>query len=108
MRVKSRLQQGMTDEVKQLLKKGIPPEKLIFYGLEYKFITQFLMNEISFEMMKERLVIAIQQFSKRQMTFYRKMEREGYKIHWINAMQAFESIFENTVSIIEVQNRQSR
>ena len=105
MRVGSRLQQGMIDEVKQLLEKGITPEKLIFYGLEYKFITQFLMNEISFEMMKEKLVIAIQQFSKRQMTFYRKMEREGYKIHWIDAMQSFESIYENTVSIIKGHNR---
>ena len=83
-RLKYRLEHGMIEEVKALIDKGIPPEKLIFYGLEYKFITQYLTGEINYEVMVERLNVAIHQFAKRQMTYFRKMERDGLKINWLS------------------------
>lgn len=86
-RLHQRLQQGMVEEVKGLMEKGIAPEKLVFYGLEYKFITQHLQNEISYEEMIEKLNIAIHQFAKRQMTYFRHMERKGTAIHWLDAEQ---------------------
>lgn len=83
-RLYHRLKYGMIEEVNALIDKGIPPEKLIFYGLEYKFITQYLTGEMPYEVMVERLNIAIHQFAKRQMTYYRKMERDGLKIKWLS------------------------
>ncbi len=83
-RLQHRLEHGMLEEVKALIEKGIPPEKLIFYGLEYKFITQYLMGEMNYEIMVERLNVAIHQFAKRQMTYFRKMERDGLKINWLS------------------------
>ena len=85
-RLHERLQSGMIDEVEQLLAAGIPADKLIFYGLEYKFITQYLQGELSYEAMTLRLETAIHQFAKRQMTFFRKMERDGLPIHWLNGL----------------------
>jgi tRNA dimethylallyltransferase len=82
-RLHERLQNGMINEVKALIDTGINPNKLIFYGLEYKFITQYLMGEMSYEIMIERLNVAIHQFAKRQMTYFRKMERDGLKINWL-------------------------
>jgi tRNA dimethylallyltransferase len=82
-RLHQRLREGMVDEVKQLLESGISPEDLVYYGLEYKFITQFLQGQLVYDEMVERLNTAIHQFSKRQMTWFRKMERDGYVIHWI-------------------------
>lgn len=84
-RLKARLQEGMVEEVQTLLDKGISPEDLIYYGLEYKFLTQYLTGELSFEEMSERLKTAIHQFAKRQMTWFRKMERQGMLIHWIDS-----------------------
>lgn len=83
-RLHERLQNGMIEEVKTLLGKGISAEKLIFYGLEYKFITQYLTGEMSYEIMVERLNVAIHQFAKRQMTYFRKMERDGLRINWLS------------------------
>lgn len=83
-RLQHRLECGMIKEVKALINKGIPPEKLIFYGLEYKFITQYLTGEMAYEIMVERLNVAIHQFAKRQMTYFRKMERDGLKINWLS------------------------
>jgi len=83
-RLKQRLRDGMIDEVQQLLDKGIPPEVLMYYGLEYKLITRFLLKEFSYNTMVEKLMVAIHQFSKRQMTWFRKMERDGFAIHWID------------------------
>ena len=83
-RLHHRLEDGMIEEVKALLDKGISPEKLIFYGLEYKFITQYLTGESTYEIMVERLNVAIHQFAKRQMTYFRKMERDGLKINWLS------------------------
>ena len=86
-RLKARLEGGMVDEVKALLDEGIPAEHLIYYGLEYKFVTEYLIGKTTYEEMFQRLEIAIHQFAKRQMTWFRGMERRGFKIHWIEAMQ---------------------
>ena len=82
-RLEERLQGGMVEEVKALLDKGISPEDLIYYGLEYKFITKYILGEYSYEYMKEHLAIAIHQFAKRQMTWLRGMERRGIPIEWV-------------------------
>ena len=86
-RLKARLEGGMVDEVKALLDEGIPADDLIYYGLEYKFVTEYLIGKTTYEEMFQRLEIAIHQFAKRQMTWFRGMERRGFKIHWIEAMQ---------------------
>lgn len=83
-RLKHRLENGMIDEVKALVDKGITYEKLEFFGLEYKFIAKYLRAQISYEEMFQKLNTAIHQFAKRQMTWFRKMEREGIKINWID------------------------
>lgn len=85
-RLKARLDEGMIDEVEKILNAGVSPEDLIYYGLEYKFVTQFVIGEISREEMEEKLEIAIHQFSKRQMTWFRGMEKRGIKIHWIDGL----------------------
>jgi tRNA dimethylallyltransferase len=78
-----RLEEGMISEVKNLLENGLEPEQLTFYGLEYKYITQFILGQTSFDELFNKLNIAIHQFSKRQMTWFRKMEKNGIFIHWI-------------------------
>jgi tRNA dimethylallyltransferase len=83
-RLKQRLETGMVDEVKHLIDQGISTETLIYYGLEYKFITLYLTGKISYEAMVKDLEIAIHQFAKRQMTWFRGMERRGIKINWID------------------------
>lgn len=83
LRLKARLESGMIDEVKRLLDAGIPPENLIYYGLEYKFVTLYLTGQLELNQMIESLEIAIHQFAKRQMTWFRGMERRGFKIHWL-------------------------
>lgn len=83
-RLYKRLENGMVDEVASLLKRGIPAEDLIYYGLEYKFITLYLTGKLDYQTMTEQLNVAIHQFAKRQMTWFRKMEREGMVIHWID------------------------
>ena len=84
-RLKARLENGMVEEVKALLDEGIPAEDLIYYGLEYKFLTEYLIGQLTYDEMFQRLEIAIHQFAKRQMTWFRGMERRGFKINWINA-----------------------
>ncbi len=83
-RLDERLKEGMVEEVQGLLDKGIPPEDLIYYGLEYKFVTLYLTGQMTFDEMKSRLAIAIHQFAKRQMTWFRGMERRGIPIEWIS------------------------
>ena len=83
-RLEDRLQHGMISEVEGLLKKGYSPAQLKFYGLEYKFVTRFLEGELTYEEMSEGLNIAIRQFAKRQMTWFRRMERSGTHIHWLD------------------------
>jgi tRNA dimethylallyltransferase len=75
----------MVDEVKKLLDSGIDPESLIYYGLEYKFLTEYIIGRTTYDEMVERLEIAIHQFAKRQMTWFRGMERRGHNIRWIDA-----------------------
>ena len=84
-RLKARLENGMVEEVKALLDEGIPAEDLIYYGLEYKFLTEYLTGQLTYDEMFQRLEIAIHQFAKRQMTWFRGMERRGFNINWINA-----------------------
>ena len=82
-RLTSRLEEGMIEEVSLLLKSGITPDDLIYYGLEYKFITLYLIGQISYDKMVSELEIAIHQFAKRQMTWFRGMERRGFSINWL-------------------------
>lgn len=84
-RLHQRLQNGMVEEVRRLLDRGVAPEDLIYYGLEYKYLTLYLTGKLSYEEMAEQLNIAIHQFAKRQMTWFRKMEREGLNIRWLKA-----------------------
>jgi tRNA dimethylallyltransferase len=84
-RLQSRLNEGMIEEVRQLLDAGIPPDDLIYYGLEYKYLTLYLTGQLTCEDMFRQLEIAIHQFAKRQMTWFRGMERRGFRIHWIDA-----------------------
>ncbi len=85
-RLKARLDNGMVEEVRALLDEGIPAEDLIYYGLEYKFVTEYLTGQTSYDEMFTRLEIAIHQFAKRQMTWFRGMERRGFNIHWIDGL----------------------
>lgn len=89
-RLKERLSNGMIEEVKLLLDKGISEDDLMYYGLEYKFVTQYLKGKLKYDEMFNQLNIAIHQFSKRQMTWFRKMEHEGFKIHWLNGNSSIE------------------
>jgi len=84
-RLKQRLENGLIEEVRELLVNGVSKEKLIFYGLEYKFVVMYLKKKITLDEMTKQLTIAIQQFAKQQMTFFRKMEKEGAIINWIDA-----------------------
>lgn len=84
-RLKTRLHEGMVEEVYKLLKNGVTAEDLIYYGLEYKYVTLHVIGKISFEEMYSQLEIAIHQFAKRQMTWFRGMERRGIKLHWLDA-----------------------
>ena len=81
-RLDARLKEGMVEEIRSLIESGIPSEDLIYYGLEYKFVTQHVIGELTLEEMRQQLATAIHQFAKRQMTWFRGMERKGITIHW--------------------------
>ena len=83
-RLSRRLSEGMVEEVQNLLNSGLQPEQLEYYGLEYKFITRYLVGKISYQDMFNHLNTAIHQFAKRQMTWFRRMERNGHRIHWLD------------------------
>lgn len=100
-RLKKRLENGMVAEVKGLLDRGIPAENLIYYGLEYKFVTEYLMGKTSYEDMFRGLEIAIHQFAKRQMTWFRGMERRGSVIHWVDALLPMEEKIKEVLALIE-------
>lgn len=89
-RLKARLEEGMCDEIRSLIDGGVNPDDLIYYGLEYKFVTEYVVGKTSYEEMFRQLEIAIHQFAKRQMTWFRGMERRGYTIHWIDAAQSMD------------------
>ena len=98
-RLKTRLDEGMIEEVRGLLDEGIPAEDLIYYGLEYKYVTEYIVGKTTYDEMFERLEIAIHQFAKRQMTWFRGMERRGFQIHWIDATLPME---EKVNSILKI------
>ena len=103
-RLKQRLDEGMVDEVKGLLAEGIPAENLIYYGLEYKFLTQHVIGELTFDEMFHQLETAIHQFAKRQMTWFRGMERRGFNIHWLDASLSMEEKVNKIINIISTNN----
>lgn len=102
-RLKQRLEEGMVDEIRQLLDRGIAPEDLIYYGLEYKFVTEYVIGKTSYEEMFRQLEIAIHQFAKRQMTWFRGMERRGFTIHWIDALGPMDSKVAQIMDIAHIQ-----
>ena len=99
-RLNTRLEEGMINEVKLLLDKGISTENLIYYGLEYKFVTQYLIGELTYQEMFSQLEIAIHQFAKRQMTWFRGMEKRGFRIEWISAQLSIDEKLERIISLI--------
>ena len=102
-RLKARLDEGMVDEVKSLLEEGIPADDLIYYGLEYKFVTEYLTGKTTYDEMYTRLEIAIHQFAKRQMTWFRGMERRGFKINWIDATLPMDDKISQIRRLMELQ-----
>jgi tRNA dimethylallyltransferase len=102
-RLKARLQEGMLAEVQGLLDSGIPADDLIYYGLEYQFVTEHLIGRLSYDEMFRRLEIAIHQFAKRQMTWFRGMERRGFTIHWVDATLPMD---EKVAQILNLMNHQ--
>ena len=103
-RLKQRLEEGMVEEVRGLLAEGIAPESLIYYGLEYKFLTQYAIGELTFDEMFHQLETAIHQFAKRQMTWFRGMERRGFTIHWLDATLPMEEKIERIINLINTKN----
>lgn len=98
-RLHQRLDEGMVDEVQRLLDSGVDSEKLLFYGLEYKYITWYILGQISYDDMVKKLNIAIHQFSKRQMTWFRRMQRKGVVINWVDGMLPLEERAAKTLDI---------
>ena len=103
-RLKQRLDEGMVEEVRGLLAEGIAPENLIYYGLEYKFLTQYAIGELTFDEMFHQLETAIHQFAKRQMTWFRGMERRGFTIHWLDATLSMEDKIEHITNLMDTNN----
>ncbi len=91
-RLDRRLKEGMVDEIRGLLNQGVNPADLTYYGLEYKFVTEYVMGHLSYGDMRRHLEIAIHQFAKRQMTWFRGMERRGLAIHWVDGQQPMDRI----------------
>lgn len=102
-RLKQRLDEGMVEEIRNLINGGIAPEDLIYYGLEYKFITMFVTGTLSFDEMFSGLETAIHQFAKRQMTWFRGMERRGHKIHWLPYDMGRDEFVEEVRSLIPAE-----
>ncbi|MEE3483119.1 MAG: tRNA (adenosine(37)-N6)-dimethylallyltransferase MiaA [Bacteroidales bacterium] len=90
-RLRDRLKEGMVDEVRAILDSGVSAEDMIYYGLEYKYLTNYIIGNLTYEEMVAELEIAIHQFAKRQMTWFRGMERRGFTIHWIDSQLAMEN-----------------
>lgn len=100
-RLKQRLEEGMVDEVTALLDSGISADDLIYYGLEYKYLTLYVIGKLTYDDMFNQLEIAIHQFAKRQMTWFRGMERRGFHIHWIDASLPQDQKVEEIVGLIK-------
>lgn len=101
-RLKARLEEGMVDEVRGLLDSGIPADDLIYYGLEYKLVTEYIVGRLSYDEMFRQLEIAIHQFAKRQMTWFRGMERRGFTINWIDATLPMEEKVEKILALLNM------
>ena len=99
-RLKQRLEEGMIEEVQALIADGIPPEDLIYYGLEYKYLTLYVTGKLTYDDMFHQLETAIHQFAKRQMTWFRGMERRGFQIHWICTEKTTEEKIEEITSLL--------
>lgn len=104
-RLKARLEEGMIEEVSTLLKNGLSAETLIYYGLEYKFVTLYLTGKLSYNEMYSSLETAIHQFAKRQMTWFRGMERKGKKIYWLDGYQPIDEKIEAIISKLETKDK---
>lgn len=100
-RLRARLDEGMVDEVRAILATGVKPEDLIYYGLEYKFLTLYIIGQLTYDEMISQLEIAIHQFAKRQMTWFRGMERRGLHIHWLDAMLPTDEKINNVLALIQ-------
>ena len=100
-RLRARLDEGMVDEVRAILATGVKPEDLIYYGLEYKFLTLYIIRQLTYDEMVSQLEIAIHQFAKRQMTWFRGMERRGLRIHWLDAMLPTDEKINNVLALIQ-------
>lgn len=100
-RLRARLDEGMVDEVRAILATGVKPEDLIYYGLEYKFLTLYIIGQLTYDEMVSQLEIAIHQFAKRQMTWFRGMERRGLHIHWLNATLPTDEKINNVLALIQ-------
>lgn len=100
-RLHQRLEEGMVDEVRNLLNQGISPDDLIYYGLEYKYLTLYVLGKLTYDEMFSELEIAIHQFAKRQMTWFRGMERRGISIHWIDASLPMEEKIDRITTLLE-------
>ena len=100
-RLRARLDEGMVDEVRVILATGVKPEDLIYYGLEYKFLTLYIIGQLTYDEMVSQLEIAIHQFAKRQMTWFRGMERRGLHIHWLDATLPTDEKINNVLALIQ-------
>ena len=103
-RLRQRLDNGMVEEIHGLLNRGIPAEDLIYYGLEYKYVTEYVIGKSSYEDMFRQLEIAIHQFAKRQMTWFRGMERRGFTIHWIDASKQMEEKVGDILQLLDLNS----
>jgi tRNA dimethylallyltransferase len=104
-RLEQRLQEGLVDEVRSLLGKGLSSESLIYYGLEYKYVTLYLTHVFTYEQMVDQLETAIHQFAKRQMTWFRGMERRGIPIHWIDATRPLEEKVDRLIQLFNESDK---
>lgn len=100
-RLRARLDEGMVDEVRAIRATGVKPEDLIYYGLEYKFLTLYIIGQLTYDEMVSQLEIAIHQFAKRQMTWFRGMERRGLHIHWLDATLPTDEKINNVLALIQ-------
>ena len=103
--MRDRLDEGMVDEVRNILKTGVKPEDLIYYGLEYKYLTLYITGQQTYDEMVSQLEIAIHQFAKRQMTWFRGMERRGFTIHWLDATLPTEEKVKQTIQLLTANTK---
>ena len=105
-RLRKRLDNGMVEEIRGILDKGVKADDLIYYGLEYKYVTEYVIGKLTYEEMFRQLEIAIHQFAKRQMTWFRGMERRGATIHWIDAALSMEEKVKETIRLLRFARTQ--